>query len=68
MSGNSCKPFFDIINFSTFICPFDSRKFGEEGEKSQKFRYLENEKSFLDEIEKFFVVFEVLSFGEKINI
>ena len=30
----------------------------------QKFEYLENEKSFLDEIKKF-SVFEVLSFGEK---
>ena len=28
----------------------------------------ENEKSFLDEIKNFFIVFEVLSFGEKIKI
>ena len=31
--------------------------------KIQKFEYLENKKSFLDEI--FFIVFEGLSFGEK---
>ena len=29
----------------------------------QKFEYLENEKSFLDEIKTFFIVFERLSFG-----
>ena len=32
--------------------------------KIQKFEYLENEKSFLDEIKTFFVVFEGVSFGE----
>ena len=31
----------------------------------QKSQYLENEKSFLDEIKTFFIVFEGLSFGEK---
>ena len=31
----------------------------------QKFEYLENEKSFLDEIKTSFIVFEGLSFGEK---
>ena len=31
----------------------------------QKFEYLENEKSFLDEIKKVFIVFEGLSFGKK---
>ena len=34
----------------------------------QKFEYLENEKSFLDEIKSIFKVFEGLSFGEKIKI
>ena len=38
----------------------------KEGKKKiQKFEYLENEKSFLDEIKTFFIVFEGLSFGEK---
>ena len=31
----------------------------------QKFEYLKNEKSFLDEIKTFFIVFEGLSFDEK---
>ena len=31
----------------------------------QKIEYLENEKSFLDEIKTFFIVFEGLSFSEK---
>ena len=33
--------------------------------KKQKFEYLENENSFLDEIKTLFIVFEGLSFGEK---
>ena len=33
--------------------------------KIQKFEYLENEKSFLDEIKNIFHIFEGLSFGEK---
>ena len=33
--------------------------------KIQKFEYLENEKNFLDEFKKFFIIFEGLSFGEK---
>ena len=33
--------------------------------ETQKFEYLKNEKSFLDEIKIFFTVFEGLSFGEK---
>ena len=40
----------DIINYSTSICPFESKKIGKEEERIQKFEYLENEKSFLDEI------------------
>ena len=33
--------------------------------KIRKFKNLKNEKSFLDEIKIFFIVFEGLSFGEK---
>ena len=40
----------DIINYSNSICPFESGKCGKEGKKLQKFEYLENKKSFLDEI------------------
>ena len=47
----------DIINYSTSICPFESGKSGKEEEKIQKFEYLENEKSFLDEIKNIFQSF-----------
>ena len=33
----------------------------------QKIKYLKNENSFLDETKAFFIVFEGLSFGEKIK-
>ena len=33
----------------------------------QKFEYLENEKSFLDDIKNIFHIFKGLSFGEKIK-
>ena len=46
MQANSC-----IINS---ISPFESGKCGKEDEKLQKFEYLENEESFLDEIKTFF--------------
>ena len=46
-----------IVNYSTSICPFESGKCGKEEEKLQKFVYLENEKSLLDEIEKHFSQF-----------
>ena len=36
------------------FAPFESGKCRKEGEKSQKFKYLENKKSFLDEIKKHF--------------
>ena len=52
--SNLCKPMHDIINHSTSICPFESGKSGKEEEKIQKFEYLKNEKSFLDEIKSIF--------------
>ena len=45
---------YDIINYSTFICSLESGKPGKEGKKLQKFEYLENEKSFLDELKSIF--------------
>ena len=42
-----------IINCSTSICSFESGKCGNEEQKLQKFEYLENEKSFVDEIRHF---------------
>ena len=53
-SANLCKPNDDIINYSTSIFPFESGKCGKEGKKIEKFEYLENEKSFLDEKETIF--------------
>ena len=53
--ANLCKPIHYIINYSTFIFPFESRKFGKEWKKLQKFEYLKNEKSFLDEIKNIFL-------------
>ena len=53
-SANLCKTIYDIINYSTSICPFESGKCGQEGKKLQKSEYLENEKSFFDEIKNIF--------------
>ena len=47
----------DIINYSTSIFPFESGKCGKQGEKLQKFEYLESEKSFLHEIKNIFQSF-----------
>ena len=58
----------NIINYSTSICLCKSGKCGKEGKKLQKFQCLENEKNFLDGIKTFSIVFEGLSFGEKIKI
>ena len=55
----------DVINYATSISPFESGKSGKELEKIQKFEYLENENSFLDEIKTFSTLFDWLSFGEK---
>ena len=52
--ANLCKPIHGIINYSNSICPFECGKCGKEEEKLQKFKYLENEKSFLDEIKNIF--------------
>ena len=49
-STNLCKSIYDIIKYSTSICPFESGNCGKEGKKLQKFEYLKNEKSFLHEI------------------
>ena len=58
-----CKPIHDIIDYAISVCPLESGKCGKEGGKLQKFEYLENKKSFLDEIENFIIIFEGLSFG-----
>ena len=67
-SANLCKPIHEIINYSTSVYPFVSRKCRKEERKIEKFEYLENENSFLDEIKTLVIVFEGLSFVEKIKI
>ena len=52
-SANLCKSIHDI-NYCTSIHPFESGKYDKEDEKLQEFEYLENEKSFLDEIKSAF--------------
>ena len=57
-----------MINFKIFLgstskAMADREKRGKT--KIQKFKYLKNEKSFLDEIKNIFIVFEGLLFGEK---
>ena len=42
--------------------------FEKEEKKLQKLEYSENENSFLDEIKSIFIVFEGLSFDEKLKI
>ena len=37
-------------NYSSFKCSFKSKDYGKEGEKLQKFEYLENEKAFSNEV------------------
>ena len=54
LSANLYKSIQDIINYSTSICPFESGKCGKEEKKLQKIEYLENQKSFLDEIKIIF--------------
>ena len=52
--GCLCMPIYEIINYLTFIFPFESGKCGKEGKNIQKLEYFENEKSFLDEINSIF--------------
>ena len=52
----------DTINYSSFICPFESGKCEEEGKQSQKFENIKNRKRFLDETKSIFIVFGGLLF------
>ena len=51
----------EIINYSI------SGKCEKEGRKLQKFEYLQSEKSLFMKKKTFFIVFEGLSFAEKIK-
>ena len=54
--------------YSTSICPFESRKCGMEGKKLQSLNISRTKKAFLKKQKTFFIVFEGLSFDEKIKI
>ena len=54
-----------IINYPTFICPFVSGKCGKEEKISQKFEYLEKEKSFLHETKNNFQFLKGYHFVKK---
>ena len=43
-----------MTNYCTSIHPFESGKYDKEDKKLQEFEYLENEKSFSDEIKSVF--------------
>ena len=67
-SANLCKLIHDIINYPTFICPFESAKCGKEGKKNTKIWISgENKKLFRGNKKPFFIIFNVLSCGEKIK-
>ena len=56
------------LNYSTSICLFESGKCGKEEEKLQKFEYLKNEKSFLNEIKNIFhFVWRAITWWENIK-
>ena len=55
------------ITYSTFNCPFESGKCGKEGGKLLKSEYLDNEKSFLDEIKCIFHSFREVIIWSKIK-
>ena len=67
-SANLCKPNYDIINYSTSICLFESEKCRKEGKKLRKIEYLENQKNFLDKIKNTFHGFWRLIIGWKNKI
>ena len=60
-----CKPIHDIINYSTFICSFESGKCEKKGKNTIKIEYLKNIRNFLEKIKSIFIVFEWISFGKE---
>ena len=45
-SGNLCKPIHDIINYSTFICPFEPRNCGKEDKNYKNLNILRIKRAF----------------------
>ena len=46
-SGNICKIVYNIINYSTFICPFEFLKCGKEGKNYKKLNISRAKRAFL---------------------
>ena len=46
-SANLGKSVYDIINYPTSICPFESGKFGKEGKKHKNLNILRMKRAFL---------------------
>ena len=44
---NVCKPIHDIINYSTFICPFEPGKLGKQGKKNKDLNISRTNKALL---------------------
>ena len=53
-----------LLIISVSFDPYKSENSVKEGEKIQKFGYIENKKSLLDEKKALFIIFEMLSFGK----
>ena len=65
--ANLCKAISNI-NYSIFICPFESGNCEKKVKKIQKSEYLKNEKSCFDAMKNMFYNLWKASFGEKIKI
>ena len=65
-SANLCKAIDDIINYSTFFHPFESRKCGKDGKNHKNLKSRERKELFRWN-KTFFILSEGLSFGEKIK-
>ena len=67
-SANLCKPINGIINYSISICSFESEKCGQEQKKNKHLNISRMKRAFsMNFISFYFIVFEELSFGEKIK-
>ena len=59
-----CQPGCDIINFEINLTSLIKQFFLHDQKVKTKFKYLENEKSFEDEIKAVFIIFKGLSTAE----
>ena len=45
-TANLCKPVHDTINYSTYICPFESGKYGKEGKNDKELNISSTKSAF----------------------